>query len=73
MAALILVGQYYPQMSALAAELRGKGISPNSLGGPGSVLCAFPGPTQTNYGYLLFIEFFVDSFIVSRTRDTLVA
>lgn len=63
MAGLILVGQYHPQLSALAAGLRAKGISPNSLGGPGSVLCSFPGPLQTNYGYLVFIEFFVDTFI----------
>jgi len=57
------VGQYYPQLSALAAEMRAKGVSPNSLGGPGSVLCSFPAATETNYGYLVFIEFFVDSFI----------
>lgn len=63
MAGLILVGQYHPQLTALAAELTAKGVSPNSLGGPGSVLCSFPAPTQTNYGYLFFIEFFVDSFI----------
>jgi hypothetical protein len=56
-------------MTALAAGLRAKGLSPNSLGGPGSILCAFPGPTQTNYGYLVFIEFFVDSFIVSNDRS----
>jgi len=65
MAGLLLVGQYHPQLMELAAELRAKGVSPNSLGGPGSVLCSFPGPAQTNYGYLFFIEFFVDSFIVS--------
>jgi len=63
MAGLILVGQYHPQMTALAAGLRAKGVSPNSLGGPGSILCSFPAVTQTNYGYLFFIEFFVDSFI----------
>jgi len=62
-AGLLLVGQYHPQMTALAAEMTAKGISPNSLGGPGSILCSFPGPTETNYGYLFFIEFFVDSFI----------
>jgi hypothetical protein len=43
--------------------MRAKGVSPNSLGGPGSVLCSFPAATETNYGYLFFIEFFVDSFI----------
>jgi glycerol uptake facilitator-like aquaporin len=64
-AGLLLVGQYYPQIMALAAGLRAKGVSPNSLGGPGSILCAFPAPTQTNYGYLFLSEFFVDSFIVS--------
>ncbi|KAN0119601.1 aquaporin-like protein [Hyaloscypha variabilis] len=63
MAGLILVGQYHPQLMLLAAGLRKQGISPNSLGGPGSILCSFPGPTETNYGYLFFIEFFVDSFI----------
>ena len=60
---LLLVGQYHPQLSALATQMRAEGLSPNSLGGPGSVLCSFPGPKQTNYGYLVLIEFFVDSFI----------
>lgn len=70
MAGLVLVGQYHPQMTALAAAFTAKGLSPNSLGGPGSILCAFPEATETNYGYLFFIEFFVDSYIVSDTRDT---
>ncbi|TVY49685.1 Aquaporin [Lachnellula occidentalis] len=63
MAGMILMGQYYPQMTALAAATRAKGLSPNSLGGPGSILCSFPAPTETNYGYLFLVEFFVDSFI----------
>ncbi|KAG0651579.1 hypothetical protein D0Z07_1872 [Hyphodiscus hymeniophilus] len=63
LAGLLLVGQYHPQMTALAAEVRAAGLSANSLGGPGSILCSFPGPKQTNYGYIFFIEFFVDSFI----------
>lgn len=63
MAGIVLVGTYHPQMTALAAEFRAKGLSPNSLGGPGSILCAFPAATQTNFGYLFFIEFFVDSYI----------
>jgi len=62
-AGLVLVGQYHPQLTLLAAGMTAKGLDPNSLGGPGSVLCSFPAPTQTNYGYLFFIEFFVDSFI----------
>jgi len=65
MAGLLVVGQYHPQMMALAAAMEAKGLSPNSLGGPGAILCAQPAATQTNYGYLVFIEFFVDSFIVS--------
>jgi len=63
LAGLFLVGQYHPQLTLLAAQMKAAGTSPNSLGGPGSILCSFPGPTQTNYGYLFFIEFFVDSFI----------
>jgi hypothetical protein len=62
-AGLVLVGQYHPQLTALAAATRAKGLPLNSLGGPGSILCSFPAPTETNYGYLFFVEFFVDSFI----------
>ncbi|EKD14690.1 uncharacterized protein L3040_000213 [Drepanopeziza brunnea f. sp. 'multigermtubi'] len=62
-AGLLLVGQYWPQISQLEAQFRAEGLSPNSNGGPGSILCSFPGSAQTNYGYLFFIEFFVDSFI----------
>lgn len=62
-AAMLLVGQYYPQLTALAAEYHAKGLSLNSPGGPGSILCSFPGATQS-YGYLFFIEFFADVFVV---------
>lgn len=68
MAGLLLVGQYHPQLAKLAAEVIATGASANSLGGPGSVLCSFPAPDQTNYGYLFMIEFFVCSFIVSTHR-----
>jgi glycerol uptake facilitator-like aquaporin len=60
-------------MTALAEKMAAAGISPNSLGGPGSILCSFPAPTQTNYGYLVFIEFFVDSFIVSNASGIMLA
>ena len=63
-AGLVLVGQYHPQLELLKEGFIAKGLSPNSLGGPGSILCPFPAATQTNYGYLFLIEFFVDSFIV---------
>ncbi|KAL3421449.1 MIP family channel protein [Phlyctema vagabunda] len=62
-AGLVVVGSYWPQLSALAADYEAQGLVLNSLGGPGGVLCSFPGATQTNYGYLFMIEFFVDSFI----------
>lgn len=65
LAGLMLVGQYKPQLNALAATCTAAGRELNSLGCPGSILCAFPGPTQTNYGYIFMTEFFVDSFIVS--------
>ena len=68
-AGLILVGQYHPQLKLLEAAVIAKGGSANSLGGPGSILCSFPAPTQTNYGYLFMIEFFVDSFIVSPSLN----
>ncbi|ESZ92422.1 hypothetical protein SBOR_7181 [Sclerotinia borealis F-4128] len=62
MAAMLLVGQYYPQLTALAAEYRAKGLSLNSPGGPGSILCSFPGATES-HGYMFFIEFFADVFV----------
>lgn len=67
LAGLVLVGQYWPQLEALKAAFEAEGLSPNSLGGPGSILCSFPAATQTNYGYLFLIEWFVDSFIVSSS------
>ncbi|PMD54689.1 putative glycerol uptake facilitator [Hyaloscypha bicolor E] len=59
----LILGQYHPQLTLLAAKFRSKGLSPNSLRGPGSVLSSFPTATEINYGYLFFIEFPVDSFI----------
>lgn len=32
-------------------------------GGPASIFCSFPLTTQTNPGYLFFIEWFADFFI----------
>jgi hypothetical protein len=53
----LILGQYHPQLTLLAAKFRSKGLSPNSLRGPGSVLSSFPTATEINYGYLFFIEF----------------
>lgn len=64
MAGLLLMGMYHVQLSAFAeaSVAAGKGLVYN--GGPASVLCTFPGVTQTNLGYLFLIEWFVDSYIV---------
>lgn len=65
MAAMIVMGQYHVQIKAFAdaSIAAGKGTVYN--GGPASIFMSIPNPNQTNLGYLLFIEFFVDSFIVS--------
>ena len=57
------MGQYHEQISEFTALsiAAGKGTVYN--GGPASLLCTIPGPTQNNLGYLFLIEFFVDSFI----------
>jgi len=65
-AGLLLMGMYWPQIQAYKAESIAAGVPLNSATGPGGILCAFPGATQTSLGYLFFIEFFVDSFIVSE-------
>lgn len=62
------MGQYHEQIAALSARSIAEGKGNVYNGGPASILCSFPGPTQNNLGYLFMIEFFVDSFIVSITR-----
>lgn len=59
-AGLVMVGQYWPQLSAFAeaSQAAGKGLVYN--GGPASVLCSFPNPDETNLGFLFLIEFFVE-------------
>lgn len=68
-AGLIMVGMYWEQLSAFAeaSQAAGNGLVYN--GGPASVLCSFPNPTQNNLGYLFMIEFFVDSYIVRESRS----
>jgi len=62
-AGLLLMGMYWPQISAYNKAAMAAGIMPNTNGGAASILCSFPNADQTNLGYLFFIEFFVDSFI----------
>lgn len=68
-AGLLMLGQYWQQISALAAETTAAGRGTVFLGGPASILCPFPAPNQTNLGYLFFIEFFVDAYIVGTVRE----
>lgn len=62
-AGLFVYGMYHEQIAAYAAATNAEGLGTVFNGGPASIFCSFPGPTQTNLGYLFFIEFFVDSYI----------
>jgi glycerol uptake facilitator-like aquaporin len=63
-AGMLLMGQYWEQISAFKAASEAKGLGTVYNGGPASILCTFPGATQNNQGFIFLIEFFVDSFIV---------
>lgn len=66
-AGLMLMGMYHVQLTAFGeAALAAGQTSLVYNGGPASVLCSFPNTDQNNLGYLFFIEFFVDSYIVSQ-------
>lgn len=71
-AGLFLMGMYHEQISAYEETLRASGVTSMVFnGGPASFLCSFPATDQTNLGYLFFIEFFVDSYIVRSSLCTL--
>ncbi|MCJ1304430.1 hypothetical protein MMC08_007242 [Hypocenomyce scalaris] len=63
MAGMLLMGMYWPEISAFKAATLAQGLPLVSSTGPAFILCTIPGPTQNNLGYLFMIEFFVDSFI----------
>lgn len=62
-----MMGMYHQQLSEFETSLREAGHVGSMVfnGGPASVLCSIPNGNQTNLGYLFFIEFFVDAYIVS--------
>lgn len=62
-----MMGMYHQQLSEFETSLRAAGHSGSMVfnGGPASVLCSIPNGNQTNLGYLVLIEFFVDAYIVS--------
>ena len=64
-AGMLLMGMYWPEISALKEATLAAGMPLVANGAPASILCTFPNPTQTNLGYLFMTEWFVDSFIVS--------
>lgn len=66
-AGLLMMGMYHQQLSEFEISLREAGHVGSMVfnGGPASVLCSIPNGNQTNLGYLVFIEFFVDAYIVS--------
>ena len=51
-AGLLLMGMYWPEISAYSAELQAAGKPLVANGAPASILCSFPNPNQTNLGYL---------------------
>ncbi|KAI4143968.1 MAG: hypothetical protein LQ340_006818 [Diploschistes diacapsis] len=61
-AALLMAGMYWQQISAYSDKLTAAGEPLVSATGPAFIFCTFPLATQS-MGYLFFIEFFVDSFI----------
>lgn len=66
-AGLLMMGMYHQQLSEFENSLREAGHTGSMVfnGGPASVLCSIPNANQTNLGYLVFVEFFVDFYIVS--------
>lgn len=62
-----MMGMYHQQLSEFETSLKAAGHSGSMVfnGGPASVLCSIPNGNQTNLGYLVLIEFFVDAYIVS--------
>ncbi|KAI1336771.1 aquaporin-like protein [Xylariaceae sp. FL0016] len=62
-AGALMMGMYWPEISALNKEFVAQGKPLVGANAPASVLCSFPLATQTNAGFLILTEFFADSFI----------
>jgi len=63
-AALILMAQYHEQIDAYRSSLQPLHLGDVFMGGPASIIAMYPQLNQNNQGWLVLIEFFVDSFIV---------
>lgn len=66
---MLVMGMYWPEIQAYKAASLAKGIPAVANGGVASILCTIPNPNQNNLGYLFFVEFFVDSFIVGARAE----
>lgn len=62
-AGLLVMGVYWPEIHAFAAQNIDKHGTAVYNGGAASIFCPFPNPEQKNLGYLFMLEFFVDSFV----------
>lgn len=63
LAGLVLMGCYWPEISAAkAVDIKAHGTAVFN-GGIASILCPFPNADQTNQGFLFFQEFMVDFYI----------
>lgn len=54
---------YWPQIQEMNEDFIAAGKPLVANGAPASILCSFPNPDQVNLGYVVMVEFFVDSFI----------
>lgn len=60
---LLVVAGFWPQIRELNAAFTEAGKPLVAQGAPASILCAFPGPGESNLGYVLLMEFLADLFI----------
>jgi hypothetical protein len=59
------MGQYHEQLEELSMLSHKAGHGDVFMGGPASVFTTYPTLKQENMGWLVLIEFFVSSFLVS--------
>lgn len=60
---LLVMAAFWPQIRELNAAFVEAGKPLVAQGAPASILCAFPGPSESNLGYVFMMEFLVDVFI----------
>lgn len=60
---LVVMGAFWPQIRDLNAKFVAEGKPLIGAGAPASILCAFPGPSQADMGYVLLMEMVVCVFI----------